>query len=245
MISKAYHRPVSRAARLSQALGAFALTLFIVAALLHRLRQISTPDFLAVVGVVTAAGILGAVSAAAGFYDLWKDGAFGGRRSAAGLALALLALTPLGLALYHRTYLPQLADISTDLADPPQFSSKAEPGLDAAKQSAAYPAVTGRRYAAPPDRVFSLAERLMAEKGWRVLPRQGDAPQGADLVIEAEVTSLALGFTDFVVVRVTDEGATTFVDMRSRSGYGRFDFGSNAARIVDFLQKLDELAAGA
>ena len=243
MISKAYHRPVSKAARLSQAVGTFALTLFVVAALLHRLRQISTPDFLAVIGLVTIAGFLGAMLAAVGLYGLWKYGAFGGRRSVTGLVLALIALTPLGLAAYHRAYLPQLADISTDLVDPPLFSTATESGLDAAAQ-AAYPAVTGRRYAAPPERVFSLAEKLFTEKGWRVVPRQGAVPQGSDLMIEAEVTSAVFGFTDFVIVRVTDEGATTYVDMRSRSGYGRFDFGANAARIVDFLQNLDELTAG-
>jgi uncharacterized protein (DUF1499 family) len=38
---------------------------------------------------------------------------------------------------------------------------------------------------------------------------------------------------------LTDEGTTTYVDMRSASRYGKGDFGDNAARIEAFLNELD------
>jgi uncharacterized protein (DUF1499 family) len=42
-----------------------------------------------------------------------------------------------------------------------------------------------------------------------------------------------------VAIRLTDEGETTYVDMRSASRYGRGDFGDNARRIAGFLDALD------
>jgi hypothetical protein len=45
-------------------------------------------------------------------------------------------------------------------------------------------------------------------------------------------------------VRLTDEGTSTYVDMRSASRYGRHDLGDNAAQITAFLALLDaEMAA--
>ena len=42
-----------------------------------------------------------------------------------------------------------------------------------------------------------------------------------------------------VAMRVTDEGTSTYVDMRSASRYGSHDLGDNAARIAAFLAELD------
>ena len=44
-----------------------------------------------------------------------------------------------------------------------------------------------------------------------------------------------------VAVRLTDEDASTFVDMRSASHYAQHDLGDNADRISRFLADLDAM----
>ncbi|EJF92872.1 hypothetical protein ME9_01487 [Bartonella taylorii 8TBB] len=41
------------------------------------------------------------------------------------------------------------------------------------------------------------------------------------------------------MIRLTNEGDTTFVDMRSASRYMPRDLGTNAAFIIDFMDVLD------
>ena len=48
-----------------------------------------------------------------------------------------------------------------------------------------------------------------------------------------------LHFATDVSVRITDEGTTTYVDMRSAARFGYHDLGDNARRIADFLLALD------
>jgi uncharacterized protein (DUF1499 family) len=59
------------------------------------------------------------------------------------------------------------------------------------------------------------------------------------MTIEALAHTPLLGFPVDVAVRLTDEGTSTYVDMRSASRYGRHDLGDNAARIAAFLGELD------
>ena len=53
------------------------------------------------------------------------------------------------------------------------------------------------------------------------------------------MTTPVAGFRDEVIVRLTDEGESTFVDMRSTSLFGANDLGTNARRIVEFMKDLD------
>jgi hypothetical protein len=48
-----------------------------------------------------------------------------------------------------------------------------------------------------------------------------------------------MGFRDDVVLRLRADSDGTRVDMRSASRYGRHDLGTNAARIVAFLDDVD------
>ncbi len=196
-----------------------------------------------VLALVALLAALGLALSATGLLGLWLHGHAGGRRAAAALALSLLALSPFGFALYKAVTLPRIADISTDLADPPQFAKAGGSGLKADLQSAAYPDVTGRRYGLPGENLVALIESLVAEAGWRVVGRRGSLGSVGELLLEAEATTLIMGFKDRVVIRVTDEGGTAYVDMRSTSGFGGYDMGTNAARIEKFMQALDALAA--
>ena len=68
---------------------------------------------------------------------------------------------------------------------------------------------------------------------------------GGDGMIEALARTAILAFPVDVSIRITDEGETSYVDMRSASRYGRHDLGDNAARIAGFLTALDAAVAGA
>ena len=68
-------------------------------------------------------------------------------------------------------------------------------------------------------------------------PEDGGA--GGEASIEVRAFSPWLRFPSDVVVRLTDEGEATFVDMRSASHFARHDLGDNADRIRRFLADLD------
>lgn len=68
-------------------------------------------------------------------------------------------------------------------------------------------------------------------------PEDGGA--GGEASIEVRAFSRWLRFPADVVVRLTDEGESTFVDMRSASHFAQHDLGDNADQIRRFLSDLD------
>jgi uncharacterized protein (DUF1499 family) len=62
-----------------------------------------------------------------------------------------------------------------------------------------------------------------------------------DGIIEAVARTPILGFRDDVVVRVraTTDGAR--IDVRSASRYGRHDFGTNAGRVRNLIDDIDDV----
>ncbi len=168
-----YDRPVSHAASWARRIGLFALALFIVSALLHRVGIIVSDTFVTLFVLSGGLAALAFLLSAIGLLRLWMVGARGGRASAKGLFFSLLVLVPVGLALYRVYTLPRLHDISTDTADAPAFlkpvghSAFWLPLVGAGDagytgQKEAYPKVTGRRYEGAMDRILE-AVRLVAE----------------------------------------------------------------------------------
>lgn len=164
---------------------------------------------------------------------------------------AVTAWIPLNLRMTANA-LPAIHDITTDVADPPRFVRIAAlrkagdhpvtyDGPDAAgKQQEAYPDIAPLVLKAQPDMVFAAAQVVLAAMGLEI--DEADATQGR---IEATATSLLFGFKDDVVVRIAGDAGTTKVDVRSKSRVGRNDFGMNAKRIREFLEKLKmKVAAG-
>lgn len=172
-----------------------------------------------------------------------------------GLALvALLAMVlgagvlsvPLGHWLWARG-IPPIHDISTDLDRPPAFVAlRAEreaapnrvehPGeVTARLQRQAYPHVAPIRLVAERDAVFTAAEQLARDLEWQIV--ETDPQDGR---IEAVDRTFWFGFRDDVVVRISEEGGQTRVDVRSASRVGRSDLGTNARRISHFLKQLQD-----
>jgi Protein of unknown function (DUF1499) len=118
-----------------------------------------------------------------------------------------------------------------------------------------------------PQEAYDAAMKVITKRRWRVVdarPPQGGPPAapppGARLraaadtrsspnatardgIIEAVARTPILGFRDDVVVRVraTSDGAR--IDVRSASRYGRNDLGTNASRVRNLIDDIDDVLA--
>ena len=249
-------RRVTRAAAWARRSGVFSAMLFVTAGLAHRYGLLETPAFLVVLGLVALCAAAALIFATHAFSRLWKHGDLGGWDLSVGALVALLVLTPFLLSAYRAATYPMLSDISTDTEDPPSLALGARsrgPGMntvrnptlaEAAMQAEAYPNVTGRRYEWPFDRTIEAVDAVLGRQGWTVRPAGLLATAAGETTIEAEAYTLIFAFPADVAIRVTDEGNSTYVDMRSASRYGRHDLGDNAARINAFLTELDAEVSG-
>ena len=246
-------RKSSAAARWARRLALFSAALFITAVAGHRFGAVETVPFFWLACLIAALALLSLLLGLLGMRALWEHGARGGRASALAIVVAVLVLAPIGLAGFLAATLPPLGDVSTDVLEPPSFrvapgERKSEmnplgtyPPAQADIQREAYADVTGRRYAMAAQGVQELAALLAKERRWTILrPFDADG-DGGESTMEAVAHSPLLGLLSDVAVRVTDEGETSYVDMRSVSRYGTRDLGDNARKIASFLADLDQL----
>ena len=250
-------RRSSLAALWAERLAIFSAVLFVVAGLGHRFGFVETIGFFWVLGLVAALALAALVLAGAGFFQLWTYGDRGGIAAARAVIVALLVLSPFLVSAWRVYAFPMLSDISTDVTDPPPLAAAARlrsgdmnpvtpiSADQGAVQGDAYPDVTGRRYPLSADRVEELAAALVLDNGWTLTAPLLPPANGGDGMIEALARTAILAFPVDVSIRITDEGDTCYVDMRSASRYGRHDLGDNAARITGFLTALDAAVAGA
>ena len=142
---------------------------------------------------------------------------------------------------------PPIHDITTDTENPPRFVAiillrKGSPnpveyqGADIShQQRTAYPDIQPATITGAPDAAFNRALDTARQLGWQIvaaIPNEGR--------IEATDTTIWFGFKDDIVVRVTPTGAGSRIDVRSVSRLGQGDLGKNAARIRDYLQRLQQ-----
>ncbi len=247
-----YHeRRVSRATVWSRRLAVFAAVLLIVACLAHRFGYLATPDLLPVLGVVFAVVVLSLLVAGRALALFWRYGGKGGGTLVFAVLVAFAVLSPFAITAYRGVTLPTLNDISTDTDDPPELRLGAanrtegmasiEPfTLERRKlQDDSYPEATGRRYEAPIGQVVEVVVDLIESRGWKIVGPSEFPAEATEVTVEARARSLILRLPADIAVRMIDEGASTYVDMRSASLYGSHDFGDNAARIVSFMADLD------
>lgn len=173
-----------------------------------------------------------------------------------GMALGgALALWLLSFEYTART-VPAIHDISTDLADPPQFRMLAvrtdnldqipgekEPEMHGMNPLQRWAAIHGKAYgdirsvriAMPVAEVIAKAERLASVRDWEIAV--ADPVEGR---LEATDTSRLFRFKEDIVIRVrpTEDGTGSIVDMRSISRVGVNDLGVNAKRVRSFLADL-------
>ena len=170
-----------------------------------------------------------------------------------GVAVAIVAFAA-GLLIAYvpwhydrmRTTVPPIHDITTDPDDPPAFAAvvaarSADGGDQAAYEGAkiaeqqrqAYPDIAPLSLALPRGAAFNRALDAAQRMGWTIVAADDTAGR-----IEASDRSRWFGFTDDIVIRITPEGSSSRVDIRSSSRLGRSDFGVNAARVRAYLAAL-------
>ena len=166
-------------------------------------------------------------------------------RALAGMAIGLVYVGFIASRPLATGNAPAIHDVTTDLANPPQFEVLAlRPdnlvgvgSIDNWRK--AHAAAYGRLHSitlakSVPDATAS-ATRLARLAGWKIVV--SDPALGH---LEATATVSYIRFKDDVVVRIvpTADGRQSRVDMRSVSRVGIGDLGVNARRIDDFLKAL-------
>lgn len=239
----------SRAARWSRRMAIFAVLLFVVAGAAHRFNRLDTETFLLTIGAVAGLIVLALVIFLLAFRRMWTRGDKVGTDLFVAALFLLIGLAPFGWFGYRALTTPMLHDISTDTESRPLLAEvpnrtpamnvpRAVSEEEAEAQLAAYPNVIGHSYALPGERIRQMVTTLVTERGWRIV-RPFPPASGPAATLAGVAGSYLLGFPSDVAIRVADDEAASYVDMRSMSRYGRHDFGDNAARIERFFADLD------
>jgi hypothetical protein len=178
-------RPFSVAAYLSRYLGMAALALFLVAAGIHRFGPLTTPDLVGLLMIAAGIALVAMLLALVGLERLWTTGARGGLSALAALLLSALPLGVVGYGAFLYLQQPKIYDISTDLADAPEWlvppvanqqwlarpATVAKADRDA--QAVAYASLAGRRYEGAIDRIYTAAKKMAAAQSIRITHTKG------------------------------------------------------------------------
>lgn len=236
--------------RLGFRLALLAIVVAILAIMGHRLGVM---DFqLAVYGMAAAGatGLLSVLVTMVGIVKVTVTKSPGLGFGLAAMVLALVVALPVVIAVDAGRTSPFIHDVSTDLANPPEFVAiveargngkfnSLERTVEVGElQQAGYPELGGLFVDRLPGQVFEVALATAQAQGWAIVavsPELG--------LIEASATTLVLNFTDDVVIRVADVDGKAMVDVRSASRVGMSDMGANAKRIKAYLAALADALA--
>lgn len=229
----------------------FLAVLLIVTLFLHRVFSLPTPVALNIAIAVFAGAALVLVMALIAGLDIWITGRQGASRIVSGSAIALALLALPAWAYSAGRAWPELNDVTTDTANPPEYL-EAVTGRPAGANTTDYPvtAFAGLQKENYPDikpvdvprsaeESFEIALQALAKLRYATsLQSPPDEEPGEPGIIEFTDRTQILGFTDDVVIRVTGDEKTSRIDVRSSSRFGRNDFGRNAARVRDILKEV-------
>jgi uncharacterized protein (DUF1499 family) len=244
--------PISRFAIWARRFALFALGVALLAVVLGRVDLIEAiPTFFTFMGALVFA-LLAMLLALGAFVVIWRDGlrGFGYALLAVLIGVALIAYPAyLGARGYH---LPPLADITTDMSDPPRFEAiarvrprEANPiayaGPAAVEmQRAAYPNIGPMLTTSTPQELFEAAQAAVQRRKWAVLDERRPQAGRREGRIEAVTRTTLMGFRDDVVMRIRAIPGGARLDIRSASRYGTRDFGTNAQRIRSLIEEIEE-----
>jgi hypothetical protein len=242
--------PYSKAALISRRLAVFSAAVAAAGAL-GLARGV---DLLAVLGGAALAAILAALLALSALVIIWRTGRKGAGQALAGLLVPAVLLAYPGYLAFQAVRSPRLADLSTDLADPPGFSlSRAAyaarggtlpPAVPAAKrkeQLAAFPQIQPLLVDLDGEDTFEAALAAMRANGWTII--EATPPGGRSGVghIDAIASIPILGFASDVTARIRPLTSQTRIDIRSVSRFALYDFGAGAHNIANFEAALQQI----
>ncbi|WP_372742756.1 DUF1499 domain-containing protein [Neptunomonas sp.] len=134
-------------------------------------------------------------------------------------------------------------DISTDTQNPPVFSAiiplrpEGSNAIEYAGQSAAaaqaaqFPDIKPINSPLGKTEAFNRALEVANNMDWEIIaqdPRSG--------IIEAVASTRFFNFQDDVIIRISEHGTNSIVDIRSHSRVGRSDRGKNGERVRAFIE---------
>ncbi|MGH6835463.1 MAG: DUF1499 domain-containing protein, partial [Methylocella sp.] len=147
---------------------------------------------------------------------------------------------------------PRLADISTDIADPPSYSLSHEalaargdstpPSVAIARRKAqikAYPQIQPILLDLDAREAFDAALAALAANGWKIVEKRPPGGRAGLGHIDAIAASFILGLPSDITVRLRPLAGQTRIDIRSVSRLGPYDFGANPRNIARFEAALE------
>jgi uncharacterized protein (DUF1499 family) len=240
--------PYSNVALLSQRLAMFSLAVAVIG-ILGVARGHDLLVVLASALIVACGAILCAILA---FAIIWRSGRKGAGQAFAGLALATLLVAYPAYLAQQALRLPRLADISTDIADPPSFSLSREalaargdstpPSIAIARRKAqinAYPEIQPILLDLDARKAFDACLAALAANGWKIVEQRPPGGRAGLGHIDAIATSFILGFPSDITLRLRPLAGQTRIDIRSVSRLGPYDFGANPRNIASFEAALE------
>jgi len=249
-------QPRSRLAVWARRLVMFALPVALLAIIVERTGIFEITPVMATLAAALGLAGLGMLLGLAALIRIWFTGHEGAGRAFAALAMGVVILGYPAYLGYKAYKLPAIHDITTDPYDPPRFEAVARlrtresnpaayGGLSVyALQHAAYPDVEPLEVNISAKAAYDSALALVAKRKWSIIDAREPQAGRREGRIEAIAYSPVMGLRDDVVIRIRAVGPTNArIDMRSSSRYGFHDLGSNAKRIVDLLDEIDDAAS--
>ncbi|ODR94975.1 hypothetical protein AUC70_04195 [Methyloceanibacter stevinii] len=237
-------------ARWARRIAVFFLQLLILTAILHRFFELSTPAAINLIAVCIVGLGLAVLIAVVSLIRIWFGGQTGATNDFAAIIVGLIGLALPAYFLSQAFLLPELTDIQTSPEDPLQYTVLLEqrprdanplgnPSAEQVQlQAEAYEDIGPITVDRPAGAVFTVVNEAVKQLGWTVVVNEAPGESGVGR-IEATDTSLIMGFTDDLVVRVKGDDTSAVVDIRSASRYGRSDLGANAERIRAFEDEVN------
>lgn len=249
-----FEEPVSRAALWSRRLAWFALAVLLLAILVFRTGEPNLQG-LAPVAAAYVFVLLALLLSLLAFARIWQSGHRGVGMASGAFLLCMLMLAPTAYVGFRLATLPALADVSTDIDDPPAFS-RSRVALDARNgrvppdlapdrrrllQRPAYPKAVPIVLEVPAEIAFEIARRAALARGWQVLESSRPGGRSGAGRIEAVALSRILRTSEDITIRVRPRADGSRIDIRSASRLGPHDLGVNAARIAAFADEVELL----
>lgn len=244
-------QPTSRLAIWARRTALFSLVATILAIIIVRSGLLEFRPALATVGGALAFSVIALLLAFAAFVVIWRDGTIGIGYSLTAIAIAVILLAYPGYLAVASYRLPWIYDITTDPIDPPRFEALARirprdanpviyEGLSAAEQQRnAYPEIETLEQEATAQASYDAALAVVTKRRWNIVARR-PPERGREGRIEAVARTPIMGLREDVVIRVRADGQGSRIDARSSSRYGSFDFGTNAARVRNLMDDIDD-----
>ena len=244
--------PYARTAVWSRSCALFAMAEAVIGILMAR-HGLNPTAAMAIEGGAVVIALFAMLFALIAVVVIWRTGYRGAGRLIVGLGLASLILAyPATLLLASRGAV-SLADISTDVQDPPLFSTTAS--ARAARENATYGVSSiaardaqQRLYPdieplvldiEPPD-VFNLISKILAARHWRVIDAEVPLEQAGSGRIDAIASSTIMGFPADVTIRIRPSGDQSIVDIRSASRTRWHEPNADARRVQALASDIED-----